>query len=173
MEIKITANSTKKEIFRLVQEYLRSKGFTIISIDDNRPWGGFLLLDESDAGKFAHEFFRGYEIKMLPSGIKLSPKILLVESGKRLSWQYHKRRAEIWRVLQGEVEIVISDTDIEPAAKLYNKGDIIQLAKGQRHRLIGLKDWGIVAEIWKHTDSNHPSDEDDIIRLKDDFGRGK
>ena len=27
------------------------------------------------------------------------------------------------------------------------------------------------AEIWQHTDPNHPSYEDDIIRVQDDFGR--
>jgi len=27
------------------------------------------------------------------------------------------------------------------------------------------------AEIWQHTDKNNPSDEDDIIRVQDDFGR--
>jgi hypothetical protein len=30
---------------------------------------------------------------------------------------------------------------------------------------------GIVAEIWMHTDENHPSDEEDIVRLEDDFAR--
>jgi hypothetical protein len=42
---------------------------------------------------------------------------------------------------------------------------------GQRHRLIGLDQWGVVAEIWQHTDSENPSDESDIVRLQDDFGR--
>jgi hypothetical protein len=49
--------------------------------------------------------------------------------------------------------------------------EIITLQQGERHRLIGLDSWGIVAEIWKHTDYNNPSDEDDIVRLQDDFGR--
>jgi hypothetical protein len=39
-----------------------------------------------------------------------------------------------------------------------------------RHRLIGLDDFGVVAEIWQHTDAI-PSDEEDIIRVQDDFGR--
>ena len=26
------------------------------------------------------------------------------------------------------------------------------------------------AEIWQHTDEDNPSDEDDIIRVQDDFG---
>jgi len=49
--------------------------------------------------------------------------------------------------------------------------EIVHLAKGQRHRLVGLDGWGIVAEIWQHTDASNPSDENDIVRLQDDFGR--
>ena len=50
-------------------------------------------------------------------------------------------------------------------------GDKIKLKQGKRHRLIGLEGWGVVAEIWQHTDAANPSDEDDIVRLQDDFGR--
>jgi len=28
-----------------------------------------------------------------------------------------------------------------------------------------------VAELWRHLDPQHPSDEEDIVRLQDDFGR--
>lgn len=37
---------------------------------------------------------------------------------------------------------------------------------GERHRLIGLNNWGVIAEIWRHTDKENPSDEDDIVRLR-------
>jgi hypothetical protein len=40
-----------------------------------------------------------------------------------------------------------------------------------RHRLVGLGDWGVLAEIWQHTDLQNPSDEEDIVRLQDDYGR--
>lgn len=52
----------------------------------------------------------------------------------------------------------------------YIEGNQVKLQQGERHRLIGLKDFGIVAEIWQHTDSV-PSDEDDIVRVQDDFKR--
>ena len=103
---------------------------------------------------------------------KLSPKILVVAPQKRLSWQYHHRRAEIWKLIGGSAGVVISDTDEENEAQHLQIGDIVQLKQGERHRLIGLEGWGIVAEIWRHTDANNPSDEDDIVRLQDDFGRG-
>ena len=45
----------------------------------------------------------------------------------RLSWQYHYRRAEIWKVFKGECGIIRSDTDKENEMKIYNEGDQIKL----------------------------------------------
>ena len=55
--------------------------------------------------------------------------------------------------------------------RIYNEGDQIILKQGERHRLIGLDETSVVAEIWQHTVPNHPSDEDGIIRVQDDFVR--
>ena len=41
----------------------------------------------------------------------------------------------------------------------------------ERHRLVGLDKIGVVAEIWIHTDSNNLSDENDIVRINDDYNR--
>ena len=54
---------------------------------------------------------------------------------------------------------------------VHNEGDQIVIKQGERHLLIGLNVTSIVAEIWQHTDTNHPSDENDIIKVQDDFGR--
>jgi mannose-6-phosphate isomerase len=128
-------------------------------------------LDENDADQFIATYFPTYKKEELMLGNKLSPKILVVGPQQRLSWQYHNRRAEIWRVVQGEIGVVMSETDEQHELNTFEPGEIIVLTKGQRHRLVGLNDWGVVAEIWQHTDTNQPSDEDDIIRLQDDFGR--
>jgi mannose-6-phosphate isomerase-like protein (cupin superfamily) len=95
----------------------------------------------------------------------------MVKPGARLSWQYHSRRAEIWRVVEGPVGIVCSNTDEEGELVCYDTGETIFLEKGERHRLIGLEYWGVVAEFWQHTDPDHPSGEDDIIRVQDDYSR--
>ena len=96
---------------------------------------------------------------------------MIVKPNARLSWQYHNRRAEIWEVYKGTAGIIRSDTDVENEMKVYKEGDQIVLKQGERHRLIGLDETSIVAEIWQHIDATHPSDEDDIIRVQDDFGR--
>ena len=165
---------TKEEIFKKISIYTKEVGIRVDHTDTKRPWGGFFVIDERDAEKFIKHFFPEINKNDLLEGAKLSPKILLVEPGKKLSWQYHHRRAEIWKLIQGKAAVATSDTDTEKNRVILNIGDIVKLKQGERHRLIGMeKEWGVVAEIWMHTDHNNPSDEDDIIRLQDDFGRSK
>ena len=158
-------------IFENIQNQLETNRFTIVSKDHNRPWGGFFVIAEEQAQEFANQYFDGLEVTTLKRGGALSPKILVVAPEKRLSWQYHHRRAEIWRVIQGQAGVKRSDTDTEGELELLNVGDTITLEQGERHRLIGLSDYAVIAEIWQHTNANHPSDEEDIVRVQDDFGR--
>ena len=160
-----------EEVFTQAENLMDRLGFQIVKEDRKRPWGGFLVINENQAQDFAKQFFPEEDFETLKISEKLSPKILLVAPHKRLSWQYHFRRAEIWRCIQGEVAVATSLTDEESEIKHLKEGDKIKLQQGERHRLIGLEDWGVVAEIWQHTDASHPSDEDDIVRLQDDFGR--
>lgn len=158
----------KSDIFIEIEKYLASQNFNITSKDATRPWGGFFVIDESQATLFIQTFF---EHLTLNDFNKLSPKILLVEPQKRLSWQYHHRRAEIWKVISGNVSVMVSKTDDFSPAKVLGMGETIHLSCGERHRLIGHDSWGIIAEVWQHTDPNNPSDENDIVRIQDDFGR--
>jgi mannose-6-phosphate isomerase len=166
-----TANTSTETIFNEVTHFLQEKHLNVASKDDSRPWGGFFVLDENDAEKFIAVFFPHLTKAALTISGKLSPKILLVAPEKRLSWQYHQRRAEIWKLIAGEAAVMVSDTDEENEIINLQKGDIIELKQGERHRLIGTENWGVIAEIWRHTDFNNPSDEDDIVRVQDDFGR--
>jgi mannose-6-phosphate isomerase len=157
--------------YKDTEDLIKSKGFRVVSKDFERPWGGFLVIDESQTQEFLNQFFKGIDLDSLKISEKLSPKILIVKPNARLSWQYHYRRAEIWRVFKGECGIIKSDTDKENEMKIYSEGYQIKLKQGERHRLIGLDKYCLVSEIWQHTDESNPSDEEDIIRVQDDFGR--
>ena len=171
MNLNLSINTEKKSVFEQIEAELKKENFTIISQDQTRPWGGFFVLDESQAEVFASKFFPHLKMTEIQITNKLSPKILIVAPHKRLSWQYHFRRAEIWKVLAGVVGVKTSATDEEGEIQELAPGSFIKLEKGERHRLIGLETWGIVAEIWQHTNPENPSDEDDIVRVQDDFGR--
>ena len=146
------------------------RGLRIVDADLERPWGGFLVLDERQVDEFTAAYFPDQGGPVDPS-LPRSPKLLVVAPGKRLSWQYHHRRGERWLVLEGPVGVASGPDDAQPQPRTLAAGDGVLLAPGERHRLVGLDGWGVVAEIWEHTDAAHPSDEADIVRVQDDYGR--
>ena len=158
-------------MYQEIKKEIESFGFSVVSHDFERPWGGFLVIDETQAQDFSNKFFEGLDVNTLKIGGKLSPKILIVKPNARLSWQYHHRRAETWKVISGPVGIVKSSDDTEGKITNYQNGEILVLQQGERHRLIGLDNWGVVAEFWQHTDPDYPSDEEDIVRVQDDYKR--
>lgn len=170
MEKQFYPGKSKEEVIKDVEEYIGSF-VRIANKDSERPWGGFLVIEEEDSEKFIEKFFPELTKEELSISGKLSPKILMVAPNKKLSWQYHHRRAEVWKLINGTAGVVRSDDDTEKELIVLQPGDTIELQQGERHRLIGLDQWGIVAEIWRHTDAANPSDEDDIVRIQDDFGR--
>ena len=159
------------DFFNKISEKLKFQNLTIKKKNLNRPWGGFFVIDEKDSQNFSDLYFSSLNTDKLKVSGKLSPKILVIAPNKRLSWQYHHRRSEIWKVTSGEIKVVTSHDDVERNEILLKEGDEIKLAKGERHRIIGTDDYAVVAEIWVHTDKDNPSDEDDIVRVQDDFNR--
>ena len=169
--MKFSAETAKSTVFNHIKTFLNEEGFEVANMDDQRPWGGFYVIKEDQALQFIDRFFPEQNREEFEGFPVLSPKILIVEPEKRLSWQYHHRRAEIWKVIGGTAGVVISETDEQTPVKTLEMNDVVKLVQGQRHRLVGTDEWGIIAEIWKHTDKENPSDEEDIVRVEDDFGR--
>jgi mannose-6-phosphate isomerase len=163
---------TKDQIVESVTQDLKQAGLRLVGQDLTRPWGGYLLINESQIDEFIDKYFPGERGRINDNGAKLSPKILMVAPHTRLSWQYHDRRQELWKVVQGPVAVYSSSTDAQPAQPTITPvGTTIHIGRTTRHRLEGIDNWAIVAEIWSHTDPAKPSDEADIHRLADDFGR--
>lgn len=164
----------KQQIVEEIERLIEDAGYDIAEQNSEKPWGAYFRLSGAQADRFVEEFFPGLspaEAQLGNEEAELSPKILIVTPGQRLSWQYHHRRAERWAFLT-DGAYNKSETD-EPGEPIVAKaGDVVQFARGERHRLVGLPDeYTIVAEIWQHTDSDDPSNEDDIVRLFDDYQR--
>lgn len=87
-------------------------------------------------------------------------KIIHVNAGQRLSRQYHKSRDELWISLDEGLMMELNDKVFHP-----KKGEQMFIPKGTIHRL-GSEKGGKVLEV-----SFGTFDENDIIRLQDDYGR--
>ena len=51
--------------FTEIKNKLESLGFSVISHDFKRPWGGFLVIDENQAQEFSNKFFKGLDVNTL------------------------------------------------------------------------------------------------------------
>jgi mannose-6-phosphate isomerase len=99
LNINASGKSPKEDIMQSIEKYLGEERLTIASRDFTRPWGGFFVIDESLSSQFIKLYFPHLQISDLSITGKLSPKILVVAPAQRLSWQYHHRRAEIWKLI--------------------------------------------------------------------------
>ena len=157
-----------KQIIDELVPLIKEHGYTAAEINDQKPWGGYIRLANSDTAKFIDEFFPDQNIEIK---VDASPKLLIVDRKQILSWQWHARRAEIWHALTDNAAYEVSDTDDEPAPKPLNKGEFLFIKQGERHRLLSSGEICVVAEIWVHTDPNSLSNEDDITRVSDIYAR--
>jgi mannose-6-phosphate isomerase len=101
------------------------------------------------------------EFREYTSGEPVTVKTILVKHGEELSLQLHHKRSEFWHILSGEPLVIIGDREIKA-----KKGDEFMIGVGVTHR-IGAPDGEVeFLEIAKGE-----FDENDIIRLEDNYGR--
>ena len=88
-------------------------------------------------------------------------KLIYVNSGKRLSLQYHNKRSEFWKVVRGTAMV-----ELDGKETILAEGDTIVIPRQARHRVGALDGDCTILEI-----AYGKFDEDDIVRIEDDFQR--
>ena len=109
---------------------------------EERPWGSFYVIHDEPTYKLKR-------IEVLPN--------------KRLSYQYHNKRAESWTIVKGSGRVTINDKETDLVT-----GDTIIINKKDKHRIQN-KSNQILVFIEVQTGSYFG--EDDIVRIEDDYKR--
>ncbi len=109
---------------------------------DNRPWGSWLVID---------------------SGPRHCTKRIAVNPGGKLSLQLHHQRDEHWIVVEGVAQVTLDDETFD-----LRENDSIFIPRGMKHRLVNQTDDPVVVI---ETQVGSVLDENDIIRLQDDYNR--
>ncbi len=108
----------------------------------NKPWGYELV--------FAHT-------------PQYAGKVLYIKKGEELSFQYHSKKEETIYLYKGKLRLEI-ETDQKPLTLLELKvGENYHIKPGVRHRMHALED----CEVFEVS----TPELDDVIRLKDSYGR--
>ncbi len=130
-----------KKIVGMLKAKKRLEHYTHKTV--KRPWGSFTVL----------EIGEGFKVKLVE-----------VRPGKALSLQYHKKRSEHWVVVEGTAKIIKGKR-----SSIYEANESTYIPIGCAHRLMNpLKDKLLkIIEV----QAGKYLEEDDIFRLKDDFGR--
>lgn len=160
----------RRQMDRLLAE-ARAFGLSLAEVNLTRPWGGYVRFEQSSLVDFLHAYWLDVDLGLPAGNRSLDPKLLLVAPRKMLSLQWHRRRREIWRVVDGPVRIVKGTGWDDLRVADYQKGEVINIGKSEWHRLIGCAKWGRVAEIWSHSEAGTPSDEGDVLRVHDLYRR--
>jgi mannose-1-phosphate guanylyltransferase len=88
-------------------------------------------------------------------------KLIYINPNSRLSLQYHKKRSEFWEVIKGTAIVELDGKTIK-----LTEGKTITIPRQSRHRVGALDSSCIILEI-----AYGKFDENDIIRLGDDYNR--
>ena len=107
-----------------------------------RPWGTFYVIHDEP----------NYKIKRIE-----------VNSGGRLSYQFHYKRSEAWTVIEG-----IATITLDGETKDYSKGQTIIIPQGVKHRVQNKTNKKI---IFIEVQTGSYFGEDDIVRIEDDYDR--
>lgn len=90
-------------------------------------------------------------------------KEITINPGKQISLQFHKKRQEHWIIVKGIAEVTIND---DVSKKGIN--DYIFIEKKQKHRI---KNYGKKICKLIEVSTGDYLEDDDIVRLDDDFSR--
>jgi mannose-6-phosphate isomerase-like protein (cupin superfamily) len=115
----------------------------IETVRTERPWGWFDTLEENEINP--------YKIKTI-----------YIKPNHQFSLQRHEKRQEFWVVLEGDGIVTTSTYKCD-----VKSGDYIHIRKNEIHRM-SAGEFGIkFAEV----QIGSVCDENDIVRLEDDYGR--
>ncbi len=106
----------------------------------------------------------GHEL-IWAEGQRYAGKILHIEKGGQLSYQYHRQKEETIHLLSGVLELQVAFVD-EPRQTLQlQPGQSFHIRPGLRHRLTAIETCDVL-------EASTP-ELDDVVRLEDRYGRAE
>lgn len=90
-------------------------------------------------------------------------KVITIETGRRLSLQYHERKDEAIFVTSGRLRLLLENDRGEDEIRELGPGEGAHVPVGRRHRYEAIERVELV-EV-------STPELDDVVRIEDDFGR--
>ena len=104
----------------------------------------------------------GYEL-IWAEGERYVGKILHIEHGQQLSYQYHRQKEETIYVFSGALELQVAIGDGPRQTVRLDPGQSFHIPPGLRHRMTAIETCDVL-------EASTP-ELDDVVRLEDRYGR--
>lgn len=117
------------------------------------------MLGQIRVGKVVEKPWGRYEV--LWEGPDALLKRLTIHKGQAISYQYHRKRSEVWTTVSG-----IGLLTLDGIGRLITAGDMVTITKEQRHSVEATSAELVIYEL-----QVGECDEDDIVRISDKYGR--
>ena len=103
------------------------------------------------------------EERVFAENAKYAGKVILINAGESLSYQYHERKEETVFVLEGTLGF---ETEVDGARRRLEltAGELFHIVPGTRHRMYAPAGNCTIAEV-------STPELDDVVRLEDRYGR--
>ena len=89
-------------------------------------------------------------------------KVLHIQKGESLSYQYHRIKDETIRLLSGSMDLEI-ESEGERKTLRFKPGDCLHITPGMKHRMRAIEDCDVL-EV-------STTELEDVVRLEDRYGR--
>lgn len=138
----ISKKSSTQKVKEIYNRIKNNENLSKNHLTTHRPWGTYTILEDEN----------GYKIKRIE-----------VKPNERLSLQKHFHRNEHWIVVSGTASV-----EIEGNKTLVRPNESIYIKMGQTHRL---SNEGKIPVVLIEAQVGEYTDEDDIVRIQDDYER--
>jgi len=139
----VSKKGSSQKVKQVVAEIKKMTQLHHVHLKTHRPWGTYTVLEDT----------QGYKIKRI-----------VVKPGKRLSLQKHYHRNEHWIVVSGTATVRVGNSN-----KLVRPNESTYIKMGELHRL---SNEGKIPVVLIEVQVGEYVEEDDIVRVDDDFIRG-
>ena len=127
-----------------------------------KPWGYATIDGIENVGEIWLNYRQGEEVGDEPKRYVM--KKLFVRAGTRLSFQYHHEKLETNYLISGEIKVFLENEKREFEERIIGPDGIWTIPCGRKHRATALTDIVMI-------ECSTP-EVDDVVRIKDDTGRG-
>jgi mannose-1-phosphate guanylyltransferase len=138
----VSKKGSSQKVKQVVAKLKETTQLHNIHLTAHRPWGTYTVLEDTP----------GYKIKRIT-----------VKPGKRLSLQKHYHRNEHWIVVSGTATVTVGEE-----TRLIRPNESTYIKMGEVHRLAN---HGKIPVVLIEAQVGEYTEEDDIVRLEDDFKR--